>query len=130
MKNYVWRPSPLLNEDGKESVESFQGHVKIKVLSQPQSMQLCKEYGLKISMKGEVSINDFKDDYLEFASKLFDIAKAIAEEVVLWRMIDGEKLEYNCLEDLSYDQDGRAIIAELGSIGMNGAKLGKNLRTK
>lgn len=97
----------------------IEGVVKLKILMGSERMKMYKDMHFKVNPSGEL----VKKASIEMTPDLIKIA----EDAIL--SVDAKQrgggAEYKSMEDLSFDEDGLKILMHLGSVVINGIKLGK-----
>lgn len=95
------------------------GHVKIKILTYKEQIQLGK--ALKYDLGPDGALKEKGD--LDMAIAILDAVEKYVSEVSVKRKDNG--FEFKDFETLSMDKDGRLLIDHLGGVLTDGAKLGE-----
>lgn len=123
MKFFDFVPPANKDIDGKEKESSFKGSIKVRIPTYPERLRLIKEMNFKFNEQGKL---DAQADLIELSLRFSEIAEKYTENVDLYRMIKGQKLEYKSLEELGYDSEGVPLITEVGKMVINGIQLGES----
>jgi hypothetical protein len=116
MKELVFEPKPIKDNDGKNLLPAFTGKVKVKALKYADRLDLIADGNLDAPLSNDKSI-EFKR-----IKQLIDIATRHVTSVDLVRTSDESKV--TSVEDLEYDNVGGNLLAEIGAFVLHGGQTG------
>ena len=116
MREFKYTPQLCQGEDAK-----FSGHVVFDMPGYADRKVAINAFGIKINEKGELDYLSIQP--IELQIKMFEFTKKHVRSVELEHKATGEKFQK--FEDLEYSPYCDELLEDLGSILMNGIRLGK-----
>lgn len=120
---FKWTPNGVLDNNGNDLGEIFQGFIEIDVKPKVERLKMAKQTETKIDENGEVSLDVSIIDQVESAAKI------IASCVTKVELKAGD-IEIKTIDDLEMFQEGVFVVNEIFAICLGGIKLGKPSKEK
>jgi hypothetical protein len=117
---HVWKPEPIVGENGKEVEPLVEGEVEVDLPKYVQRLRYLKQAKIKLSDKGEV---DAGGDPLEQAILAVELAEKHIKKVNLTVKETGKKVK--SVDEMGYLPECEAALTEIGFLVLNGPPLGK-----
>ena len=111
MKVFKWKPTSIAGDDGETDL-GFTGTVDVEIPNYKERVGLLQEMNLGDDVAGAG---------LAAGGKMIELVEKQVKAVNLKHEVGGV---FTSIEDLSYNQEGSAVINELGKAILGGISLG------